>query len=379
MSTVNFYPIRVLHVIGGMNRGGAENMIMNLYRSIDREQVQFDFLVHTDHQCAYDTEIKSLGGRIFSVPHFNGLNIRRYYNECCTFFAKHPEINVVHGHIGSCAALYLLAAKKYGCFTIAHSHNDMVKHSLRTLIYYMYSYPSRYIADALFGCSRAAGVSRFGRQAVCKKSYYDFHNAVDLEKFSFAEDKRGAARKLFGISSDELVIGTVARIEAQKNPEFLLSVFLEILDMCPSAKCLWVGGGRQEAFYRQKIVSAGMQDRIIMTGPRDDVPLILQGFDCFVLPSFYEGLPVSAIEAQAAGLECVLSDTITREARVSHLVSYESLESSARQWAELCLEKARCCHKSRTSPTDEIRAHGYDIVDTTKWLCDFYLRNGFAK
>ena len=139
-------PIRVLEVIGEMDLGGAESMIMNLYRCIDREKVQFDFLVHTQRKCAFDDEIEQLGGRIFHITKFNGRNAIRYYRECNKFFDQHPEIRVVHGHIGSSAALYLHAANKHGCYTIAHSHAANKITDFKSVVWAFFSFPTRYIA-----------------------------------------------------------------------------------------------------------------------------------------------------------------------------------------------------------------------------------------
>ena len=150
--------IRVLHVIGIMNRGGAEAMIMNLYREIDKTKIQFDFVENSDQQAAYDEEIRKLGGKIYRCPHFTGKNFLAYKRWWKRFFEDHgAEYDIVHGHIGSTAAIYLHEAKKVGCFTIAHSHNSGTDHSLRSALYHMISYPTRWIADFFFGLFQTGG------------------------------------------------------------------------------------------------------------------------------------------------------------------------------------------------------------------------------
>lgn len=154
-------PIRVLHVIGIMNRGGAETMIMNLYRHVDRNKVQFDFVENEGETAAYDGEILALGGKIYRCPRYRGKNHLAYKRWWHDFFRSHPgEYPIVHGHIGSTAAIYLSIAKKYGAYTIAHSHSA----GAGTAAYQIFSYPTRFIADHFFACSDDAAVSRYGRK-----------------------------------------------------------------------------------------------------------------------------------------------------------------------------------------------------------------------
>lgn len=368
-------PIRVLHVIGSMNRGGAEAMIMNLYRNIDRSKVQFDFLVHTTEKAAYDDEILALGGRIYHIIAFTGVNVRHYYRECDRFFEEHPEFSVVHGHIGSSATFYLKAAKRHGIFTIAHSHNTKAgDRSLHSLAYSLYSYPVRYIADFLFGCSTEAGRDRYGKKKVRTPKYKTFPNAIETAMFLFDPVIRGELRTQFGFGERDFVIGTVGRITAQKNPDFIYTLFEKIVSTDSGFKCVWVGTGEREAECREKLRHSGFGDKVIMTGLRSDVNELLQAFDCFVLPSLYEGLPVVAIEAQTAGLPCLLANTISRESEVSHLVQWLPIDRGVDVWADKIME-LKFSSPKRESPLDEIKKAGYDICETANWLCSFYLEH----
>ena len=376
-------PIRVLEVIGGMNRGGAESMIMNLYRNVDKSKVQFDFLVHIKDKGLYDDEIESMGGRIYHMTRFKGYNSWAYYKNCCKFFEKHPEYKVVHGHIGSCAAFYLKAAKKYGAFTIAHSHSAASKahkaHNAHDFFYRIFSYPTRYVADQLFGCSTEAGISRYGKKAVKSKKYRNFCNAIDLDQFVYSTATREKKRKEFNISDDKLVIAQIGRLTPQKNPPMIYAIFKDIVNADPHAICLWVGTGEEENEYREKINNEGYSDKIVMTGVRSDVPDILQAVDCFLFPSLWEGLPVSVIEAQAAGLPCVIADTISKETEVSDLIEWHSLNESPSLWAERCITLGTNNREKRTSPIQKIRENGYDIKETAKWLTDFYVNHSLRK
>ena len=366
-------PIHVLQVIGSMNLGGAESMVMNLYRSIDRTKVQFDFLVHTEKEAAFDKEIKSLGGNIYRVPKLTGKNAYTYYHACCDFFSKHPEIKVLHGHIGSSAYFYVKAAKKYGVFTIVHSHSANVIRTPRDLAFSIFSYPTRYIADELFGCSTEAGIQRFGKKAVKRENYRNFPNAIDIGQYQFNEKERGLARAEFNIPDNYCLIGTVGRLIPEKNPNYIFEIFKHLVSNYSNVKCLWVGYGLSEPECRDKVLSAGLEDKIIMPGRRNDVHYLLQGMDAFILPSITEGLPVAGIEAQAAGLPCIFSDSVSHESAICDLVRWKSINLPASDWARDVLSLAQEYKQKRSTPFDEIKKSGYDIKATSSWLTEYYI------
>lgn len=368
-------PIRVLQVIGSMNRGGAESMIMNLYRAINRSKVQFDFLVHTPLKGKYDEEIMNMGGHIYRIRAFNGYNAALYYLECKAFFRDHKEIAVVHGHIGSSAALYLLAAKKAGLFTIAHSHSAQKNiMNVHDLFYRVFSYPTRYIANQLFGCSTEAGIRRFGRRFATSKKYMNFYNAIPLEHFLFNNLERQIVRKELGVEDDESVVITVGRITKQKNPRFIYDVFRYIVCNWSDVICVWVGTGPEELVYKDLIRKNGLQKRVLMTGVRSDVERILNAADCFFFPSLWEGLPVSVVEAQANGLPCVISDLITKEVEITKLIEWHSLDESVEEWSNACLNLAHNSKNNRETPLSDIKDSGYDIHETSKWLQEYYIQ-----
>ena len=235
--------IRVLHVIHGMNCGGTENIIMNLYRNIDRKKVQFDFLVHTEKDCFFDEEIKSLGGKIYRVPYYNMLNLFTYRRALNRLFSSHNEWTVVHGHLGSCACIYLKIAKKYNIYTIAHSHNlKKDKVNIKELLYRVHAYLARGVADYYLGCSMRAGIDRFGEKIVNSTRFSVMNNSIDTRRYIYNVQDRNRIRKEFGIR-DEFVVGNVARFNPQKNHKFLLKVFAEFQKRYPSSKLLLVGDG----------------------------------------------------------------------------------------------------------------------------------------
>lgn len=366
-------PIRVLEVFGKMNRGGAETMMMNLYRKMDRSRVQLDFMVHTEEHCQFDDEIEQLGGRIFRVPRFKVYNLLSYVKAWRCFFKAHPEIRVVHGHIGSTAAIYLHEANRARCYTIAHSHSaGMPQRTMHDYFYACFSWPTRFVAKKLLGCSTEAGIVRYGKKAVGSVRYQNFPNAIDLERFSYNKEVREQYRRKLGVLANQKVIVHVGRITTPKNPSMVYRVFKKIIDLDASALCLWVGTGDQEEKYRKLVTEAGLRDRIQMTGARSDIPELLMAADVFLFPSLWEGLPVSVIEAQASGLPCIISDSISKEVAVTPLVEWHSLTETVDVWAKRCIEAAALNMEHRESPLDFLSKAGYDIDDSVKKIIQIY-------
>ncbi len=365
-------PIRVLQVLHVLNRGGAEAMVMNLYRHIDRSRVQFDFLVHSQERGLFEEEIGAMGGRIFRVRAFKGYNLLPYYQECLQFFKSHPEIKVVHGHLGSSAAFYLHAAKKCGIFTIAHSHSAGSIRNFYDLSYKFFSFPTRWVAQQLFGCSTEAGIERYGAKAVRSSKYHNFNNAVDTELFRFNEDNRALLRSELNIPENTLLIGTVGRVTQPKNPLRIYSIFKEIITHNTNAVCIWVGTGEMEDQIKDLISKDGVGDRIIMTGVRSDIPAVMSALDCMIFPSLWEGLPVSVIESQMANLPCVLSTNISRETEVSNLLSWHNLSEADSIWANDAIRLAQDYKDKRNNYNFSPEDSGYDIKVTADNLMRFY-------
>ena len=365
-------PIRVLHVIGIMNRGGAETMIMNLYRHIDRSKVQFDFVENSSEPAVFDEEILSLGGRIFRCPHYNGKNHFTYVKWWNDFFKAHPkEYPIVHGHLGSTASIYLSVAKKYGVYAIAHSHSSGTDHSLHENLYQIMSYNTRNVADYFFACSEAAGKERFGSKVVSGDHYAVLNNAIDVNRFSYNPSVRNAVRDELGIGQIQLVVGHIGRYTKEKNHEFILKIFSELKKMDSNARLLMVGDGTLRTHIMQMAEQASLSSDVIFTGVRSDVERLVQAMDVFVLPSLYEGLPVTMVEAQTAGLPCIISDKVPSECILTEgLVDIMTLSASPEAWAEKILAMRAI---PRTDRHEEIAAHGFDITTEAVKLQEFYL------
>lgn len=317
-------PIRILHVFGRLNRGGAEMMIMTLYRNIDRTKVQFDFIVHANEKCAFEDEVRFLGGNIYKVPRYNGKNHFQYKKAWNEFFQNHPEYKIIHGHIRSTASIYLKIAKKLGLITIAHSHNTSSGGGFSAVVKNILQYPIRSIADYLFACSRAAGEWLYGKRACKGDNFFILNNAIDTEKFIFNEETRLKKRKELQIE-DKFVIGHVGRFHPQKNHYFLIDIFKEIYNINKNSVLLLIGDGDLKKSIQEKVEDLGLSNNVVFTGVRPNVPELLQAMDVFLFPSLYEGLPVALIEAQAAGLPCIVSDKITTDTKITDLISFVPL------------------------------------------------------
>lgn len=367
-------PIRILHVIGVMHHGGAETMIMNFYRHIDRSKVQFDFVENDDKFADFDEEIRSLGGRIYHCPHYNGLNHFKYVAWWKKFLSQHGhEYRAVHGHVGSTAAIYLRLAKKAGIFTIAHSHS-ISGSGLKDMVYQIYAYPTRFIADFFFGCSVAAGESRYGKK-VCSSTqkFRVLNNAIETNRFAFDPKTRAQMRRQLGIS-DKIVIGHIGRFAEQKNHAFLIQLFKEIYNRNADTVLLLLGKGELQEQIVAQVAQSGLENCVIFAGVHNDVSPYYQAMDVFVLPSLYEGLGIVAVEAQTAGLPCVISDGVSKECILTNgLVSVHSLNASVEQWVEHILT---CIGIPRVDHSEEVKQNGFDILETAVWLENYYLNLG---
>ncbi|MCA0981207.1 glycosyltransferase family 1 protein [Exiguobacterium aestuarii] len=364
-------PIRVLQVFAQMNRGGAETMIMNIYRNIDRSKVQFDFVVHTELECDFDDEIQRLGGKIYKVPLYNGKNHFQYSQAWKLFFEDHPEYRIIHGHVRSTASVYLSIAKRYKLVTIAHSHNTSSGTGFSAFAKNVLQYPIRYIADHLFACSNSAGQWLYGFNSMRKKNFHIINNSIATQDFIFNYQSRERIRKEFQVEN-KFVIGHVGRFHKQKNHDFLIDVFKSIHEKNGNSILMLVGDGPLRKSIEEKVKNVGLTNQVIFTGVRSDIPELLQAMDVFAFPSLYEGLGIVAVEAQAAGLPCIVSDKLPNEVLVTNLIKKEKINKT-KYWVNSILEFNET--KERTDTSDQIKSNGYDIEESTEWLERFYLKN----
>ena len=363
-------PIRILQVIGQMNRGGAESMIMNLYRAIDKNRVQFDFVEHFPSRTAYDDEIEKNEGVIYRCPQFTPKTVIRYIKWWNDFFSsKGRQYHIIHGHIGSSAAIYLRIAKKHGLYTIAHSHSAGYENNLHGFFYRVLSFPTRYIADHYFACSKEAGISRYGKKVGNDiQRCQVINNAINSKLFVYNQAIRDAYRAELGLEKHKIVIGHVGRFIPVKNHAFLLDLICELRKVIPDISLLLIGDGPLKPEIEEKSKDAGVDDITIFSGVRSDVAQLMQAMDFFVFPSLFEGLPVSLIEAQAAGLKCLCSDCITLDADVTGNCSFLPLDN-LEVWVETVKKELLY---EREDYSRVIEDAGYDVSRTAFMMTDFY-------
>ncbi|OBZ09820.1 glycosyl transferase family 1 [Bacillus sp. FJAT-27264] len=358
-------PVRILHVFGIMNCGGAETFIMNIYRNIDRNKIQFDFIVHSQDKGYYDDEIKALGGKKYVVPKFKGTNLLNYRKAWKDFFEAHSEYRVIHSHIRSTASVFLNTAQKNGLKTIIHSHSTSSGGGLSGFVKDLLQLPLRYITDYRFACSTDAGRWLFG-----KKDFSIIKNAIKVEDYIYNPEVRDIYREVLGIK-DRYVIGHIGRFYEPKNHFFIIDVFKSIHETDSNSVLLLVGDGNLRPEVENKIQELGLQNQVIFTGIRKDIPELLQAMDVFLFPSLYEGLGIVLIEAQAAGLPCVLSETLPSEVSITELVKCISLKETVEIWANQVLKYKDFNYRTDTSRL--IKGNGYDVIEQAVFLGDFYL------
>ena len=356
--------IRILHIVTHMNRGGLETMIMNYYRHIDRSKIQFDFLVHRSNMADYDEEILSMGGKIYRLSPLNPLD-PRYLRSLDTFFAEHKEYRIVHCHLDCMAGIPLKYAKKHGVpVRIAHSHSSSQTKDAKYILKLFYKRNIVKYANRLFACGDDAGKWMFGTD-----DFTVLNNAIDAASYSYCAETAQSVRAGFGIPDHALIVGHVGRFCPPKNHVFIIQIFAEILKKRSDAVLLLVGEGELRAETERQAEELGVRQSVIFAGLRSDVPELLQAMDVFLFPSLYEGLPLSMVEAQAAGLPCLISDKVPIECKKTDLVQQISLEESPEVWANAVLSAA---DTQRKNTLEDIRRSGFDVRENARWLQDFY-------
>lgn len=366
--------IRILHVLNSLNRGGAETMLMNYYRNIDRSQFQFDFVVHEQNPGTYANEVKKLGGNIYYVPKFKGYNILTCIYAWQRIFRDAKDDHIVQGHMPSTAGLYLILARLNGRLAVVHAHSDdrtnedsIGRRIVRKILYQL----TRQVAQRFYGCSKRAGKARYGKVIVESESFALWRNAIDYERFAFRQATRNALRSKLGVSASTFVVGHVGRFTWAKNHDFLIQLFAEFHKYHPDSRLLLVGDGELHKKIEKQLHVLGINESAIMTGAVDNVEDYMAAMDVFVFPSHYEGLPTVNVEAQINGLRCLISDSVTKEVCISsEQVKFLSLADKNAWLTELEKNITIIRHSSPIA----LQNREYDIVSSVKWAEGEYKR-----
>lgn len=359
-------PYRILQIVSTLNRGGTETMIMNHYRKIDKSMMQFDFLVHGNIKGDYEDEILESGGKIFRAPLIRPWTYPKYFKWLDAFFKEHAnDFHAVHGHIQENTGFALHFAKKHGIQRrIASSHVAPQKKDYKFIFRKFASFFLKKSLTGALACGTNAGKALFG-----DLPFEIFRNAINTDDFSFNPETRKHLRNQLNLSDNCFVIGHVGRFDYAKNQGFIIDCFNELYKKQNDAVLILIGNGSTFDSLSEKIKMMESKNNIFLLGKQTNINEWIQVFDLFIMPSIYEGLPVSVVEAQAAGLPCILSDTIDRECDITGNVKFLSLQTPLSEW---CQEIINFQDFNRLDVRKKIIDNGYDVSENIKRLLTFY-------
>lgn len=368
---------RVLHVFGQMERGGAESRTMELFRQIDRSRVVFDFVVMKPGEHYFVPEIRGLGGRVFYVAPPAEQGVAGFLRGLVSVMKKDGPFHAVHAHTSLNSGLVLLAARLAGIERrLAHARsapNESHSGPFRRT----YASASRWLIGVLaterIACSDKAGRFLFGRLSTTRGRTIAMPNAIEIERYLAAGQNSPDVRAELGLPSGDFVLGTVGNLRAVKNQSFLIEILAELVALGLSARLLIVGEGPERTALLEQATGLGVADRMVLTGARSDVPDLLGAIDVFVLPSLWEGLPGSVVEAQAARLPCLVSNTVTCEVDAGlGLVQFLPLDGSPAMWAQAACSVRGCERPTRAEARRGLAAGGFDVVESARRLTSIY-------
>lgn len=363
-------PIRIAQIIGKWLGGGVEAVVMNYYRNIDRDKIQFDFICDEDSTNIPFEEIEKLGGKVILIPPYQ--KVLKYHKELKRVL-KEGKYKIVHSHINTLSVFSLFAAKCAGVpVRIAHSHSTTnQKEKKKNLIKQVLRPFSKLFATDYMCCSELAGRWLFGDREYDKGKVYLLNNAIDIEKFEYNEQIRKRKREELGIRDSTLVIGHVGRFVEQKNHMFLIDIFSQVHKKNEDTILLLIGQGPLQNQIKDKVKYLKLEKFVKFLGQRNDVNELYQSFDIFLLPSLYEGLGMVLIEAQCAGCYCIASTEVPKIAKVTNNLNFIKLEDSSELWG---INAVKGLNKvNRKECIKSIKEFGYDIKEENKKLENYYL------
>ena len=360
--------VRVLHIFHNMGNGGIENFVMNYYRAIDREKIQFDFLTSVEEEGYFDKEIKKMGGHIYHAYPKKKNPIKNYFS--IAKIVQDKRYKIVHRHTGSAISnIDLLAARHGGAeVLISHSHATQAGkkwlHYLARIIFH--------VKTEEFACSKEAGRWLFGYYYVESGKVQIINNAIETQLYRFNEKARREVREKKN-AKDKLIIGHVGNFNEVKNQTFIIDIFDTIQKKCENVELWLVGDGELREKIENKVEKLNLQNKVVFWGKRNDVSSIMQGMDVFLFPSLHEGFGIVLIEAQCSGLPCLASiDTIPKAVNITGNIKFISLDESAETWGKE-VEKVLRKDMDRKCGYKSIKQAGFDIKDAANDLERRYL------
>ncbi|MBR3355603.1 MAG: glycosyltransferase [Oscillospiraceae bacterium] len=364
--------IRVAVIMGKMHSGGKKNLVMEYYRHIDRENIQFDFFCDTDSNSVPIEEIKSLGGKVYMIPPYQNIlaNMKEIYRIC-----KENRYSIMHGYNSTMNLFAMFAGKQAGIpirinECISMGHKDDSKNVLKTILKpFACCFSTHYMANG-----EVCGRWQFGDKAFDEGKVKVFKTVIDTEKNQFDPELREKTRKEFGLE-DNIVFGHIGRLTAQKNTLFVVDIFNEISRLEPKSKLVLIGDGELKESMLHRINEYGIEDQVLYLGRREDIQQFYNAMDAFLLPSLYEGLPVVGVEAECCGLPMFFSTEIPRESSPCDDIGFFiGLDKSAKEWAKVVLKETKKAKTNRTNRSIEVRDAGFNSAEEGKKLGEYYVQ-----
>lgn len=362
-------PIRILHVVGAMNVGGTETMLMNIYRNIDRNRIQFDFIAYGP-EAVFDKEIMRMGGKVIR------LSKTRSIKEIYQAIKKYGPYNIVHSHTLFHCGIVNAAAKLAGIrIRISHAHTTLDRSD--SFFRKLYIKAMRRVINTfstdLLACSKEAGRYLFGKQSLNRSNFTYFPNLIDYRHFLTVQDKDVKRFKVSEGIENSVIIGHIGRFIEAKNHRFLLDIFETLVKKDINFKLLLVGDGDLKSLMEEIARKKGIYNNIRFAGMRNDINILLHSMDIFVFPSIYEGLGLALLEAQASGLPCIVSEAIQPEADLNlNLLSRLSLNDGSDDWANRILELAGKKEKCTNKIINGFETNGYSLLQGISKLMKLY-------
>lgn len=364
---------RILHVVSAMDRGGAETLIMNIYRNINRSVIQFDFVTHSDKIGDYDEEIKFLGGRIYRIKSLGTSGPVQYIKSLINIITTTPY-NAIHVHTDFQCGFPVLAARLSGVENrICHSHstNWLKKNGVKEKITFnILQLLIKMNATQLCSCSVEAATFLFGKSPN-NNNVKILKNGIDLSDYMKVDcDVRASVLDEFELPTTVKLIGHVGKFSESKNQKFILRVLKRVLEKDPNYVCIFVGDGPLRESIEKEAKQMNLLNHVKFLGVREDIPRLMKSFEIFLFPSLFEGFGIVMLEAQSAGIPCVASTAVPNSVDIGlGLVSFLPLENNLDQWKETILNTASLKKLDPTAIEKQILLKGFHIKDNvSEWL-----------
>jgi glycosyltransferase involved in cell wall biosynthesis len=362
--------IKILTILADLNKcNGISSYVMNYYINLDKSKFQMDFIITGTDNCEeYINIIQKSGGNIYYITSPKLKTALKDIKKIKEFIKLNKDnYDIVHSHLINVGYFYLKYAKRYGIkVRVLHCHNSVTKNDnmVKEIRNKLFNFLAVKSANKYFACSKLAGNYLFGN-----REFFVVNNGIDIQKFIYNQEIRNNYRKDMNLEN-KLVVGFVGRIAYQKNPSFLIDVFNEIHKENKESILIIIGDGNLEEEIKNKVKNLGLEEDVLFLGTRNDISSLMQAMDMFLLPSFFEGLPVTLIEAQAAGLTCYVSDTISKESKVIDSTTF--IELDLNNWKSIILDTYK--NFERKDRSKDLINNNFDIVTEAKKLEQLYIK-----